>query len=303
MQSQTDTTMAYQGIAGADANAENGIYTNITEIPVDSYTVSIYHLDLDQGSNSLCASTEWTSEVTDETDNVHITYDLDTNEIVVESIDPPYESHYEAVVTSVATAEDVDFSDLEKELGNSDFYSTEVEGLTAGDYKIAIYELGEELVSGIYTIDDTSGDIIYIRFRNGNNHMDVINAAGTISQFDGIVEVTEKDITLDETNADTVETTDGTGVTVTTTTETKDSSDIGGDTTNSVSADTVVIEPAEKEVNNTNTIISIVVIIGIVIAGICCYVYQTRPGHTETTDTTDKKETEPSDKELDNNKQ
>jgi hypothetical protein len=84
LQSTTDENKVYSATAYGDEEKYDTFYAFFDDITADTYNVLVYYLNVEAGNNSLCTSTQWTSEAKEgETDTIKVEYYCVIDEIDV----------------------------------------------------------------------------------------------------------------------------------------------------------------------------------------------------------------------------
>jgi hypothetical protein len=112
LQSTTDEDKVYSATAEMD-DTNNSISAYFGDITADTYNILVYYLNVERGNNSLCKSTQWTSEAKDgEKDAIKVDYSIDSEEINVmvtaihNSVDYDTTADEDAIVTDDTTVLD-----------------------------------------------------------------------------------------------------------------------------------------------------------------------------------------------------
>jgi hypothetical protein len=83
LQSTTDEEKVYSATAEMEDN-NTAVSAYFEDITADTYNVLVYYLNVEGGNNSLCTSTQWTSEAEEgETDAIKVNYYFASEEINV----------------------------------------------------------------------------------------------------------------------------------------------------------------------------------------------------------------------------
>jgi hypothetical protein len=173
LQSTTDESQVYS-TSCALGDPANLVYGCLNDIPADTYTVLVYYLNVQGGNNSLCAMTEWTSDLAEgELDNIRVDYDLDTEEIAVQQIDPVPTAHYMAIVEDRATGDLVQSQNM-TEAEQYDTFTALIEGLDEGNYTVSVYNMGDLVLSEEWDVVGSVTSAVQVEYYAAIDEMELL---------------------------------------------------------------------------------------------------------------------------------